>query len=256
MTEATSTNPITVITGASTGIGRELAKQFAQHGHDLLLCADEEIPTDSLPGVSVQTVVTDLRTREGVETLYAAIDRPVEALVLNAGIGLGGAFLDQDVDAALSVVALNVTANVHLSRLVLPGMVERNSGRVLVLSSIAALMPGPYQAIYNASKSFLQSFTQALQTELSSTGVTLTSVLPGPTETDFFDRAGIENTKMGQGHKDDAAQVAAQSYQALMAGKRRVVGGGISTRAAYYAGTVLPDAVKAVMHSAMAKPRS
>jgi uncharacterized protein len=253
--------PFAVITGASSGIGLELAKQFAEHDHDLLLCAENEIPPNAIQASSVQTVRADLRTRAGVDTLYRAIidsGRGVDALVLNAGVGQGGAFIDQDLVDILSIVDLNVTSTVHLARLVLPDMVRRGSGRVLVLSSIASLMPGSYQAVYNASKSFLQSFTQALQAELADTAVTLTTLMPGPTDTAFFERADMaDNTKIGQSSsKDDPAQVAAQGYRAMMAGKRRVVGGGMSTRAQYYAGIVLPDAVKAVMHSSMAKPRS
>jgi short-subunit dehydrogenase len=127
---------------------------------------------------------------------------------------------------------------------------------VLVTSSIASLMPGAYQAVYNASKSFLQSFAQALQSELAGTGVTVTALLPGPTETRFFERAGMaDNTLVGRGSKDDPAQVAADGFEALMSGRRRVVAGGFATKAQYVAGMVLPDPVKAALHSVMAKPR-
>jgi short-subunit dehydrogenase len=257
MTAATA--PFAVVTGASTGIGLELARQFVQHGHDVLVCADEEIASASLSGPGVQKLHVDLRTRAGVQQLYQAIKdtgRGVDALALNAGVGQGGSFVEQDLDDILSIVELNVASTVHLARLVIADMVARDAGRVLVLSSIASLMPGSYQAVYNASKSFLQSFTQAVQAELSGSAVTLTALMPGPTDTEFFERAEMaDDTRVGQGNKDDPAKVAAQGYAAMMAGKRRVVGGGSATRAQYYAGIVLPDVVKAAMHTLMAKPQ-
>ena len=253
------TSPFAVVTGASTGIGLELARQFLEHGHDVLVCADEEISSQALDGPGVQKLEVDLRARAGVQQLYQAIKdtgRGVDALALNAGVGQGGAFVEQELEDILSIVELNVTSTVHLARLVLTDMVARNSGRVLVLSSIASLMPGSYQAVYNASKSFLQSFTQAVQAELSGSAVTLTALMPGPTETQFFERADMaDNTRVGQSNKDDPAKVAAQGYTAMMAGKRRVVGGGSATRAQYFAGMVLPDVVKAAVHSLMAKPQ-
>jgi uncharacterized protein len=245
---------LAVVTGASSGIGLELARQFEQHGYDLLVCAEDAV-TASAPGKDV--VQADLRTTEGVQAVYEAIgDRPVDSLALNAGIGEGGAFVDQDLDDILSIVALNVASTVHLARLVLPDMVRRGTGRVLVTSSIASMMPGSYQAVYNASKSFLQSWTQALQVELQGSGVTLTALMPGPTDTDFFNRADMsDNTVIGQGKKDSAAQVAAQGFAAMQAGKRRVVGGGLTTRVQYWGGQLMPDLAKAVMHATIAKPR-
>jgi uncharacterized protein len=254
--------PFAVITGASSGIGLELAKQFADHGHDLLVCAEdasiEQLPARLGSTTKVDIVRADLRSPSGVEQLYAAIrasGRDVDALALNAGVGEGGAFVDQQLDDALAIVQLNVVSTVHLARLVVADMVARDAGRVLVTSSIASLMPGPYQAVYNASKSFLQSFAQGLQTELKDSKVTVTALLPGPTDTDFFERADMaSNTMIGRGSKDDPAEVAAQGYAALMAGKRRVVGGGVSTRAQYVAGVLLPDRAKSAMHALMAKP--
>ena len=255
-------NQFAVITGASSGIGLELARQFADHGFDLLVCAEDDAIHETAARIGadakVDTVQTDLRTRDGVETLYRAIrdrGRDVDALALNAGVGQGGAFVDSDLDDLLSIVALNVTSTVHLARLVLADMVARGSGRALISSSIASLMPGSYQAVYNASKSFLQSFAQALQSELRDTDVTVTALMPGPTETNFFARADMaDNTRVGRSSKDDPARVAAQGFAAMMAGKRRVVGGGLSTRVQYVAGVLLPDRAKAAMHAVMAKP--
>src|SRR4051812_8972307 len=258
------TTSFAVVTGASSGIGFELARQFTEHDFDVLITAeDDELAAAaarlSAGGRTVHAAGADLRQPHGVEELYAAIqelDRPVDALALNAGVGQGGAFVDQSLVDIQSVVQLNVASTVHLARLVLADMVARGSGRVLVTSSIASLMPGAYQAVYNASKSFLQSFAQALQAELADSPVTVTSLIPGPTDTEFFDRADMaDDTMVGRGPKDDPAQVAAQGFAALMAGKRRVVGGGLQTRAQYVAGTVLPDRVKAAMHTVMAKPR-
>lgn len=163
--------------------------------------------------------------------------------------------MDQDLEDVLSIVSLNVASTVHLARLVLPDMVARDAGRILVTSSIASMMPGAYQAVYNASKSFLQSFAQALQTELRDTDVTITALMPGPTRTNFFTRAGMAaNTRVGRGDKDDPTLVAAQAFEALTAGKRRVVGGSVRTRAQYVAGIVFPDRTKAAVHSVLAKP--
>jgi short-subunit dehydrogenase len=253
-----------VITGASSGIGFELAKQFAEHDFDLLVTAeDAELDAArarlSATGATVRAVPADLRSSAGVEQLYAAVaesGRPVDALALNAGVGQGGAFVDQSLDDILSIVQLNVASSVHLARLVLADMVARGSGRVLVTSSIASVMPGSYQAVYNASKSFLQSWAQALQSELHDSPVTVTSLMPGPTETEFFERADMaDDTVVGRGSKDDPAQVAAQGFAAMMAGRRRVLGGGVQTKAQYVAGVLLPDRVKAAMHAVMAKPR-
>jgi short-subunit dehydrogenase len=242
-----------VVTGASSGIGLELAKQFDEHGYDLLLCAEDAVDA-AVQGKEV--IQADLRTPDGVQQLYDAIDdRPVDALALNAGVGQGGAFVDQSLEDILSIVSLNVASTVHLARLVLPGMVARGSGRVLITSSIASMMPGSYQAVYNASKSFVQSWTQALQVELRGSGVTLTALMPGPTDTAFFERADMSDTRVGQGSKDDAAQVAAQGFAAMQAGKGRVVGGGLNTRVQYWGGVLLPDAAKAAMHAVIARPR-
>jgi short-subunit dehydrogenase len=259
-----TTTSFAVVTGASSGIGFELARQFVEHDFDVLITAeDDELATAAArlgeSGRAVHAIGADLRRAAGVEELYAAIQelgRPVDALALNAGVGQGGAFVDQSLADIQSVVQLNVASTVHLARLILADMVARGAGRVLVTSSVASLMPGSYQAVYNASKSFVQSFAQGLQAELADSPVTVTSLMPGPTDTEFFGRADMaDDTMIGRGPKDDPAQVAEQGFAALMAGKRRVVGGGLQTRAQYVAGTVLPDRVKAAMHTVMARPR-
>ena len=259
--------PLAVVTGASSGIGLELARQFAAHGFDLIVAAeDDEIAVAAAvlraegDGVEVEPVQVDLRRQQGVEDLYAAIradGRQLSAIALNAGHGQGGAFVDSDLADELSIIDLNITSTVRLAKLVLRDMVAADSGRVLVTSSIASTMPGSFQAVYNASKSFLQSFTEAVQDELKDTGVTLTSLMPGPTETDFFERADMaDNTAVGTSKKDDPAQVARQGFEALMAGKDRVVGGGLKTKVQEAAGKAMPDKLKAAMHRRMAEPGS
>ncbi|MEU9235620.1 SDR family NAD(P)-dependent oxidoreductase [Streptomyces subrutilus] len=259
-----TSNPLAVVTGASSGIGYELAKQFAEHGFDLIIAAEDEALASAAAqltahGTGVQAVRTDLSTRDGVEELHRAVvatRRPVAAVALNAGVGQGGAFLHTDLSDELQIIDLNVTSTVHLAKRLLPGMVEDGAGRMLITSSIASTMPGPFQAVYNASKSFLQSFAQALQNELKDTGVTVTSLMPGPTETQFFERADMLDTKVGRSDKDDPAQVAAQGFEAMMAGKDKAVAGSWKTRAQGLANRVLPDSVKAQAHRGMAEPGS
>ncbi|MET9463892.1 SDR family NAD(P)-dependent oxidoreductase [Streptomyces sp. NPDC006544] len=257
-------NPLAVVTGASSGIGYELARQFAEHGFDLIIAAEDDALSSAAEaliaqGTRVEAVQTDLTTREGVEKLHRAITdtrRPVAAAALNAGVGQGGAFLETDLADELEIIDLNITSTVHLAKRLLPRMVEDGEGRLLITSSIASTMPGSFQAVYNASKSFLQSFSQALQNELKDTGVTVTSLMPGPTETEFFERADMLDTKVGQADKDDPAQVAAQGFDAMMAGKDKVVAGSLKTRAQGLANRVLPDSVKARAHRGMAEPGS
>lgn len=260
----THTKPLAVVTGASSGIGFELAKQFAENGFDLLVNAEDGglgAAAEQLRagGAHVEFVQADLRSYDGVEQLHSAITatgRPVSAAALNAGVGQGGAFVDTDLAAEIEIIDLNVTSIVHLAKRLLRNMVARGEGRVLITSSIASTMPGAFQAVYNASKSFLQSFAEALQSELKGTGVTITSLLPGPTETDFFRRADLEDTRIGQAPKDDPAHVAKQGFDALMKGERRVVASSVTTKAMEAANKVLPDRLKAAAHRVMAKPGS
>ncbi len=253
-----------MVTGASSGIGRELAQQFAEHGFDLVVNAEDDSVYAAAvelraTGADVRAVRADLRTAEGVEQLWSAVSdtgRPLDAAALNAGVGKGGAFVDTELADELAIIDLNVTSTVRLAKHVLREMTPRKEGRVLITSSIASTMPGSFQAVYNASKSFLQSFAEALQEELRDSGVTVTSLMPGPTETDFFRRADMEDTRVGASSKDDPAQVAKQGFEALMKGERRVVAGSLSTRAQEAAGKALPDALKAKAHRRMAEPGS
>jgi uncharacterized protein len=257
----TDTRSFAMVTGASSGIGLELARQFAAHDFDLLICAENEGVEAAAEGLrtggaEVRCVRTDLRTKAGVEELYATVleaARPLDAAALNAGIGRGGPFLEADLEEELDVIRLNVTSTVHLSQLLLRDMVARDRGRMLITSSIASTMPGTFHAVYNASKSFLQSFAEALQNELKDTSVTITSLMPGPTDTDFFHRAKMDDTRVASGKKEDPSLVARQGFEALMAGKAKVVGGSVFTRAQVAASAVMPDTAKAQLHRLMAE---
>ncbi len=259
----TQQRPLAVVTGASSGIGFELAKVFAANGFDLLITAeDEEIEAAQRElnqlTASVECTRLDLSREEEVVRLYERIQataRPVDVLCLNAGIGSGGDFTrETDLRKELRLIDLNVRSVVHLCKLVVRDMVARGEGRVLITSSIASTMPGSFQAVYNASKSFDQSFALALRNELKDTGVTVTSLMPGPTDTEFFERAGMEDTPIGEGPKDDPADVARQGFEALMEGEERVVAGSFKNKAQVAAGKVLPDSVKAAMHRKQAQP--
>ncbi|MEV0124346.1 SDR family NAD(P)-dependent oxidoreductase [Streptomyces sp. NPDC050703] len=257
--------PLALVTGASSGIGLELAVLLAERGHDLVVNAEDDTRLRRAAervraaGATVATVRADLRDPAGTEALYAAVlatGRPLDVAVLNAGVGRGGAFVETDLADELEVIDLNVRSTVHLAKLVVRDMAIRDEGRVLVTSSVASMMPGSFQAVYNASKSFLQSFVQALQNELKDTGVTLTSLMPGPTETDFFHRADMDDTRIGRQDKDDPAQVARQGIDALFAGKDKLVAGSARTKAQGLAGKVLPDGLKGELHRKMAEPGS
>jgi short-subunit dehydrogenase len=263
--ETTAKRSFAVVTGASGGIGLELAKQFAEHGFDLLIVADspkiaEAAITLKSYKVSITEAQIDLAKPAGVDELYGVIrnaGRPVDAIALNAGVGAGGDFVrETSLDADLNVIDLNIRSTVHLAKLVLKDMVQRGEGRVLFTSSIAATMPGTFNAVYNASKAFVQSFAQAVRNELKDTGVTITALMPGPTETNFFHRAGMDDTKVGISEKDDPADVAKTGFEALMSGADHVVAGSFKNKVQATMAHVIPDTVTAEMHRKQAKPAS
>jgi len=250
-------NKFAIITGASSGIGAELAKLAAADGYELLLVADTPF-VDAAAGLAgAQTIEADLSTIEGVDRLLDATGaRQIDLLCANAGHGLGHAFLDQSVGDWRHVIDTNVTGTVYLLQKVLTGMTARNAGRILVTGSIAGYIPGPFNAIYNATKAFVDNFTEALRNEIKDVdGVTLTTLMPGVTETDFFHRAGLDDTSVGQSDKADPAKVAKDGWDALMAGKATIVSG-FSNKAQVAASGVIPQSVLAAQHRKMAEPGS
>jgi len=228
---AQDTRPLALVTGASSGIGYELARIAAQTGFDLLIAADEPEIEDAAKdfreiGVDVEPVQADLPTIEGVEALYAAINgRAVDALVANAGRGLGGAYLDQNFNDVIRVIDTNITGTIYLIQKVGRDMRKRDAGRILIVGSIAGYIPGAFAAVYHGTKAFIDSFAAALRNELKDTKVTVTCLMPGATETEFFDRAGMEDTKVGQSAKDNPADVAEAGFQAMMDGDGDIVTG-------------------------------
>jgi uncharacterized protein len=258
----TDSRPLAVVTGASSGIGRELARQFATNGFDVVVAAEDELGSAANDlahsGANIHPVRADLSTREGAEKLMEAIavtGRQVDALALNAGIGNGGAFIDVPLADEERLIALNIGSAIHLAKRIVPDMARRGAGRVLFTSSVASQMPGPYYATYAASKAFIQSFAQALRYELKDTGVTVTALLPGPTDTEFFERAGMEGTSVDSSDKDDPAEVARDGFEALMAGKSQVVGGSAKNKVQVAAAKLMPDQAGAATHAKMTRPQ-
>jgi short-subunit dehydrogenase len=256
-----ATRPFAIVTGASTGIGFELARRCAKEGYDLLIAADEpaiEQAATSLrsAGAEVEAVQADLSTTEGVDKLYsAARGRPVDALLANAGRGLGHAFLDQDFNKARRVIDTNVTGTAYLIHKVGNDMRRKNAGRILITGSIAGFMPGSFQAVYNGTKAFLNSFSFALREELKDTKVTVTCLMPGATETEFFRRAEMMDTKIGTSEKDDAAEVANNGFEAMIKGEGDVVSG-FKNKVQSSVANVTPAGVLASQHRKMAEPGS
>jgi short-subunit dehydrogenase len=251
-----------VVTGASSGIGFELARCCVEQGFDLLIAADEpqiHEAADRLRAggaAAVEAVEADLATIEGVDRLYAATNgRPVEALLANAGRGLGRAFLDQDFDQVRRVIDTNVTGTLYLIQKVGRQMRDQRKGRILITGSIAGFMPGTFQAVYNGTKALLDSFAFALRAELKDSGVTVTCLMPGATETDFFERADMLDTSVGTQKKQPADEVAKAGFQAMMKGDGDVVAGWSNKLRAAIAHLV-PAGVLAEQHRKMAAPGS
>lgn len=252
-----------IVTGASSGIGLELARIAAQKGSDLLIAADgpeiEEAAVElRLLGVQVEAMRVDLATIEGVDALYERaqeLGRPVDALFANAGRGLGQGFLDQDFADIQRVIDTNVTGTTYLLHRFVRDMRNANSGRVLITGSIAGLMPGSYQAVYNATKAYVDSFSYALRNELQDTDITITVLMPGPTDTDFFETAEMLDTKVGTDKKADPADVAKSGFDAMMRGDAHEVAGWANKLQAMMT-RVMPDGQLAEMHRKLAEPGS
>ena len=257
----TSLRPLAVVTGASSGIGYELAKICAENGYDLVIAADQPTIVEAKQalealGVNVAAVQTDLSTEVGVQDLLDLIeDRPVDILCANAGHGLGHGFLDQDWKAARNVIDTNIVGTLFLVQKIGQDMRARDRGRILFTGSIAGLMPGSFQAVYNGSKAFVDSFAFALRNELKDTSVSVTCLMPGPVDTEFFERADMLDTKVAQGKKADPAKVAKVGFDAMMKGEGDVVAGFMNKLQAAVA-AVTPQSQLAEMHRGMAEPGS
>jgi uncharacterized protein len=258
---AASARQFAIVTGASSGIGYHLARECAQNGFDLLVAADRpEINQAAADfrdlGVEVDALEVDLATGDGVDQLVAAAKgRPVDALLANAGHGLGKGFLDQDFDEIRDVIDTNITGTIYLVHQIGRQMRQRGSGRILFTGSIAGFMPGTFQAVYNGTKAFVDSFSFALRNELKDSGVTVSVLMPGPTDTEFFERADMLDTEVGAGKKDDPADVAKVGFKAMMDGEGDVVAGWKNKLQVAMAG-VTPASVLAEMHRKQAEPGS
>lgn len=264
---ATQTTPrkLAVVTGASSGIGLELALQCAKNGFDVVISSETPAIQSAAEtiraatGAEIHPIEADLRESEGVDALWRAVlalGRPVDALLLNAGVGVGGPFIDTDLDAELDMIALNCNHTVHLAKRIVPEMAKRGAGRVLITASVVSTAPSPYQAVYGATKAFVMSFAQALHTELRSTGVTVTALQPAATDTEFFERADMMDTQVGQGEKDDPADVARRGFEGMMKGSASVLGGGWKGKLEAIANEILPEQLKARQVAKTTEPGS
>ena len=259
-----SEKPLAVITGASSGIGYELARQFGENGFDLLITAENgEIERcaqllQSL-GCNVQPVQADLRREEGVKSLYEAIKatgRPVAAAALNAGIGIGGYFFETSLEDELDSIDLNCKSTVSLAKKLLPDMIARDDGKLLFTASIVSDIPAPYQSVYSATKAFVLNFAEALRVELEDTNITVTALQPGATDTNFFARGDMLDTKVAQGPKDDPADVARDGFKALMKGKEKIVAHSALSKTQGLMGKIMPDSMNAKTIAKQSEPGS
>jgi short-subunit dehydrogenase len=250
---------LVVVTGASSGIGYELARRAARDGVDLILAADcdlarAEAAVREAGAASVRSVQTDLATDEGIGAVIAAVaDRPVAAFLANAGEGIGGnEFLDQGWAEIRHVIGTNVIGTTRLIHLIGRGMRERDDGRILVTGSIAGHVPGAFELVYNSTKAYLDDFCLGLRNELKNTGVAVTVLQPGATDTLFFRRAHMEDTKIGRQKKADPAKVADDGYAAMLADEDQVVSGLMNKLRATFA-DILPDELVAQMQRRLAE---
>jgi short-subunit dehydrogenase len=253
-----------VVTGASSGIGLELAKQFAQHGYDLLIASEDDDIAGAAStlrsfGAQVNSVRSDLGTYEGVEHFYGrikALGRPVDAIAINVGESVGGRFLETDLQHEIDLITLNVTSVVHLAKRVLTDMAARNEGHVLFATSVTAEAPAPVQAVYAASKAFVLSFAAAVGEELKDTSITVAALQPGATETDFLRHADVEDALVSADDRPDPAEVARKGFEALMAARDHTVVAVMKEKFQVIAGQVMPETFKLRQHGRPAEPGS
>lgn len=257
--------PLAVITGGSSGIGLALAHEFAAAGHDLVIGGQDEGKLArasaelTAEGGKVWTIAADLTRPEEVERFHreAAAHGPISVFCANAGVGMGGGdFTETDLHGELRLIDLNVRSQVHLTKLILPEMAARGEGRILFTASIASFMPGPFESVYSASKAFIHSFAEALRNEWADRGIVVSAFMPGPTDTNFFHRAGMDDTPAGEGKKDDPAQVARQAFKALMADRHHTFTGSFTTRAQGALTSLLPPPAQTSIHRGMTEPNA
>ena len=255
--------PLALVTGASSGIGYHLARIAAQRGYDLVIAADRPIEQATSDfqslGAAVDGLQVDLCNREGVDRLITALrGRPIDVAIANAGHGLGGAFLDQDFAAIQHVIDTNITGTIYLLQRVARLMQAQGSGRIMVTGSIAGFQPGAFQAVYNGSKAFIDSFVAALRNEMKDVeGVSITCLMPGVTDTEFFARAGMLDTKLANGAAGmmDPAEVAEIGFKAMMDGEADVVTG-LKNKVQVAMSKVMPSQLVAAQHRRLAEPGS
>jgi short-subunit dehydrogenase len=257
-------NKLALVTGASSGIGLSLAADLAKRGYDLVVCsAGDRLQTTAqqlrLPRVEVVAVQADLATREGIDSLWdqvTALGRNLDIACINAGIGVGGLFIETDLEAELNMVGLNCAGTVQLAKYVVQHMTRQAEGKILFTASIAGEMVAPREAVYAASKAFVLSLAHSLRYELRDSGITVTALQPGPTNTEFFHRAGMDDTEVGSKGKSESQpdDVARQGIDALLAGDDHVYAASMKTKLEGKLANVVPGAMKGAMHEKMAKP--
>lgn len=251
---------LAVIAGASTGIGLELARCAVADGCEVILCADEAQIHDvaaelQAAGAKATAVQADLGTTEGVDTLFAQIGgRRIAYMMANAGRGHGGAFLDQSEAELTEVIRVNVISTTDLLHRTVRIMRAQGTGRILITGSTAGWMPGSYHAVYNGSKAYVDLLSYAIRNEVNDTDITVTCLMPGATDSEFFDRSEMLDTPVGRAeNKDDPAKVAQEGYAAMLDGRSGVTTGFMNKVQSLVSG-LIPDSVLAAMHRKQAKP--
>jgi short-subunit dehydrogenase len=257
---------LALVTGASSGIGYSLAQELAHRGYDLIICSAGDRLSNTNEdlrrrGVTVTEIRADLAARKGVEELWSRtkeLNQPLDIACLNAGVGVGGLFHETSLDDELNMVLLNCAGTVQLAKYVAQDMVARNDGKILFTASIAGEMVAPREAVYAATKAFVLSFAHSLRFELKDTGGGVTALQPGPTNTDFFHRAGMDNTKVGSEGKSESQpdDVAREGIEALLAGKDHVYSASTKTKMEGMLANVIPGNVKGAMHEKAARPKT
>ncbi|MDJ1471847.1 SDR family oxidoreductase [Cytophagaceae bacterium DM2B3-1] len=261
----TTENKYVLITGATSGIGYELAKLFAKDHYNLVIVSRDQQELENKAqefrqlGIDVVPIAKDLFNRDAAFSLYEDVKNrniQVDILVNDAGQGIYGKFQDTDINRELAVIDLNIASVVILTKCFLKDMIQRNSGKILNLASIASKTPGPWQSVYHGTKAFVLSFSEAIREELKETNITVTALLPGATDTDFFNKADMVSSKIVQeGKLSDPADVAKDGYEALMSGDDKVISG-LKNKVQIGMSNIMPDSAVAHQMNEQQKPAS